>query len=53
MMEHQHLTTDLTFFGGVFLIFNVLRFTNLSKIGEIILAILYRNTESERLFNIV
>ena len=53
MIEHQHLTTELTFFRGDFLIFNVLRFTKLSKIGEIVLVILYRNAKWEHLFSIV
>ena len=37
-VEHQHLTTELTFFGSVCLIFNVLRFTNLSKLEELFLS---------------
>ena len=52
-MEQQHLTTELTFFGSVCFIFNVLWFTNLSKLAEVVLVILYSNAELEHLFRIV
>ena len=52
-MEQQHLTTEFTFFGSVCLNFNVLRFTNFSKLGEVVLFILYSNAQLEHLFRII